>query len=167
MEYCLKLEEGHLIWSEGYFERAIRKARCVCNAIPRSDYLSSDKTYENQQLRAESDCVIGEWMMLSHLRDILEVKKHLIKAENLCTNLNATRIKKLSKYKLMFNNSLCRSHYLLAKFNDQIYKNIENKLQSQEWEQYLRRLNHQKKHILSLQTTVEQSQRELAALSKR
>eukprot|EP01084_Bolivina_argentea_P260418 439764_1 len=167
LEYCIRLEEGHLIWSEGYFERAIQKAQYVCNAMPRSDYLCGEKSYENQQLRAESDCIIGKWMMLSHLRNIEDTKKHLIKAESLFTNLNATGIKKLPKYKLMFSNWLCRSSYLLAKFNDQIYKSIENKFNTQEWEQYLRRLNHQKKQILSLNTTIESSQKEYSNLCKK
>eukprot|EP01083_Nonionella_stella_P136046 413804_1 len=167
MEYCLKLEDGELLWSEGYKSRAIQKVQSVCNAMPRSDHLANEKTFENQQLRAESDCIVGEWLMLSHLRGMEETKQYLVKAESLCTNLNASGIKKLAKYKLMLNNSLCRASYLLAKFNDTIYNNLEKKLESHEWQEYMKRLKHQKEQISSLTTSIEESTAEYAAANKK
>eukprot|EP01084_Bolivina_argentea_P260417 439762_1 len=68
LEYCIRLEEGHLIGVKDILKEQYKK-RC-------SDYLCGEKSYENQQLRAESDCIlIGKWMMY-HIYVILKIQKN-------------------------------------------------------------------------------------------
>ena len=164
MEYCIKLEEARYLKSEGNISRAIEIGEFVCMQMPRSDYLANQKSYENQQLRVECDCDIGEWMMLSHLRSIENVKGHLMKAEGLTTNLYVTGTKKMAAYSKMFNNSFCRASYLLAKFNDLIYMNLETKMKSQDWHSYINRLNNRQKQIKSLTLSIEQASKEMSEM---
>ena len=89
-----------------------------------------------------------------------DIKNHLSKAEGLTTNLYTIATKKLPKYIKMFNNSFCRSAYLLAKFNDIIYMNLQNKLTSQEWHLYISRLQKMEKNIKSLTDTLDETQKE-------
>ena len=68
MEHCIKLEEARYLKCEEYTSRAIEIGEYICSQMPRSNYRIQEKSYENQQVRLECDCDIGEWMMLSHLR---------------------------------------------------------------------------------------------------
>lgn len=167
MEYALKLEEGRYLWAEGHRSRALQKALSVMNEMPSSSHRKAEKSYENQQLRAESHCDIGEWLMASHLRDPEMTKDILVKGENININLNRVGTRKLGEYRSMFNTSYCRSSYLLAKFSDGIYQNLENRFHSEEWRQFENRLRLQEQQIQSLSAMIRDTQNEISKLSKR
>ena len=66
----------------------------------------------------------------------------------------------------VFENRYCEMHYLLATYEDRLYSNMQNKMNSEEWKQQSLRLEHTKNNIESLQKSIVKYTDEYSALKK-